>query len=100
MEQCRRQINMCRDRILHVALRNTRTTNEQGHPNILFEPTGLARRQTVLTNMETIIRSINDVRIIHLTALLQTRHQRLHQLINALQSAQTRAVEMIVILDY
>lgn len=94
----RGQINMRRHRILDPAFRNPRTPNEKRHAYILFKTTGLSGRQPVLTNMEPIVGGVDDISIIQFLTLFDARYERIHQLVHALQGAETRAVEVVVVI--
>ena len=74
MEEGWRQVDMRGHCILHVALRNTRPTNKQRHTDIFLKPTSLPGRQSVLTDMEAIVGSIDNIRIIQLVTLLKSSH--------------------------
>ena len=99
MEECRRQIHVGSYRILNMTLRNTRSADEKRNSDILLKPTSFPGRQTMLTDMESIVRSVDNVSIIQLTTVLKPGNKRLNELINALQGTQSRAIKVIIVID-
>lgn len=72
LEECRRDINMGCDRILHLAFWDSRAADVEWNPDIFVESCRLPRRQPMLTDMEPIVGRIEDVGVIELTTLFQT----------------------------
>lgn len=87
------------DRTLNMPLCHARPTNKKGNADILLKSTGLSRRETVLADMEPVVRSEDDVSIVNLATIFQTSHKRLHKFIDTLQRAQARTVKVIVVVD-
>lgn len=53
----------------------------------------------MLTNVESIVGSVDDVCVIQLVACLQAFDQRFYQFIYTLQRPQTRPVEVVITVD-
>lgn len=94
-----RQVDVCSDCIFGLIAWYTRTADKEGHADIFFKPACFPRRQTVLANMVAIVGGVDNVGIVELVAGLKTCNQRINKLVHALQSTQTLAVEMIVVID-
>lgn len=94
-----REIDVRRDCIFSLIAWYTRAADQERHADIFFKPAGFPWRQAVLANMVAIVGGVDDVRIVELAAGLKTRNQRVNKLVHALQSTQSLAVEMIVVVD-
>lgn len=86
--------------ILHVALRNARSADEQRDTDILLKAAGLPWWQTMLTDVEAIVGGVNDIGVVQLVALLETGYQQVYKLVYALQSTQARAIEEVIVVDH
>lgn len=91
---------MRRHRILHMPLRNTRSTDKQGNADVFLETAGLAWRKSMLTNVEPIVGGVDNVCVVQLVTLFEAGHECVHKLVDTLQSTQARAVEKIMIVDH
>lgn len=95
----RSQVDMCCYGILFVTGGNTRTSNEQRHLDIFFISASFSRRQSVLANVEAIVRCVDNVCVVTLTTLLETPDKRIHQLVNCLKNAQTGPIKVVIVFD-
>lgn len=94
------QIDVSRYRILHIAFRDSGATNEQGDSDVLFKTACLARWESVLADVEPVVRGIYNVGVIQLVAFFQTLNEVIHQLVDSLQGTQARSVEVVVVIDH
>lgn len=62
------QINMRRNCVINMALRNTWPANEERNPDVLFKTSRLARCQSVLTNVISVVGCENNICVFQLTA--------------------------------
>ena len=99
IEQSWCDISMCRHNISRVIFSDGRSAYYEGDVYVLFIAARFAWLKPVLTNVESIVTTVEDVCRSHDSVLVQTSHYAIHHLINGLKRAETRTVEMIIVLD-
>ena len=93
------QVDVRRDAILSLSLGNARAANKKRDSDVFFETSGFARGHTVLTDMESVVRSVDDVGVVDLATFFKTRYQFFDQFVNSLQGTQSLAIVMILVVN-
>lgn len=78
---------------------NSGTTDYQWNIYILFVTALLSGWQSMLPNMIPVVASVDQVCVVQDTIILETFNDYFDKLINGLKSAESRAVEFIVVFD-
>ena len=68
-----------------LSLRHPRTSNNKRDIDIFLIGTSFSWRETVLSDVEAIIASIHNVRIIEQVVLLEASHSTINEVVDSLQ---------------
>ncbi len=93
------QVSMRRDTRRDPSLWNSRTTDHKRDIYIFLIAALLARWQTVLSDVEAVVTTVYQVRIVQDVMLLEYLDNSLHELVDRLKSPKSQAIKLIVVLD-
>lgn len=93
------QVSMRRDTRCDPSLWNSGPTDHKRDIYIFLIAALLARWQTVLSDVEAVVATVYQVRIVQDIMLVQYLDNSLHELVNGLKSPESRAVKLIVVFD-
>lgn len=93
------QVSMRRNTGRDLSPWNSGTTNHERDVYVFLIAARLARWQTVLSYVETIVATVYQVRIVQDVMLVEYRNNSLHELVDGLKSPKSQAIKLIIILD-
>lgn len=93
------QVSMRRDMRRDPSLWNSGTTDHKRDIYIFLIAALLARWQTVLSDVEAVVATVYQVRIVQNVMLLEYLDNSLHELVDRLKSPKSQAIKLIVVLD-
>lgn len=99
-EKGRRNIGMCSYYVYRLALRYVRPADIERHIDILLEGARLSGLESVLPNVEAIVGSKDDIRVVEKIVLLQASYNLIYKLIDSLQRLETTDMPLIVETDH
>lgn len=91
---------MRRNAVLGLSLGNSWASNEERDSDVFFKTSSFAWGHTVLTDVESVVGSVDDVGVVNLTTFLKTRDQFLDQFVNSLQGTQSLAIIMVFVVNH
>lgn len=98
-ENRRSEVNVCSYSILNGSGGYTWTSDEEWYADVFVKATLLARGQSVLTQMITIVRTVDDVCLVQYVSIFKLLSYLLYNLVDTLESLETSAVEVIEVRD-
>lgn len=93
------QVSMRRDTRRDPSPWNSGTTDHERDIYILLIAALLSRWQTVLSDVEAVVATVYQVRIVQDVMLLEYLDNSLHELVDRLESPKSQAIKLIVVLD-
>lgn len=81
-----------------MALCDTRPAQYERNSDIFLETTGFPRRKSVLGDMETIIRGVDNEGIIDLSGSFKTCNELVNQLVDTLKGTKALAIIMVIVI--
>lgn len=93
------QVGMRRDTRRDPSRWYSGTTDDKRNIYVFLIATLLARWQTVLSDMEAIVATVYQVRIVQNVMLVECIDNSLHELVDGLKSPKSQAIKLIVVLD-
>lgn len=99
LENGGRQVSVRRDTRRDPSLWNSGTTDHKRDIYIFLVAALLARWQTVLSDVEAVVATVYQVRIVQDVMLLEYIDNSLHELVDRLKSPKSQAIKLIVVFD-
>lgn len=93
------QVSVRRDTRRDPSLWNSGTTDHKRDIYVFLIAALLARWQTVLSDVEAVVATVYQVRIVQDVMLAEYLDNSLHELVNRLKSPKSQAIKLIVVLD-
>lgn len=93
------QVSMRRDTRRDPSLWNSGTTDHKRDIYVFLIAALLARWQTVLSDVEAVVATVYQVRIVQDVMLVEYLDNSLHELVDRLKSPKSQAIKLIVVLD-
>lgn len=93
------QVSVRRDTRRDPSLWNSGTTDHKRDIYVFLIAALLARWQTVLSNVEAVVATVYQVRIVQDVMLVEYLDNSLHELVDRLKSPKSQAIKLIVVLD-
>lgn len=95
-----RKVGVGSDDIRHAALGDLGTPHDERHVDVLLETALLARRETVLANVEAVVAGIDYVRVVEYLELFQPGDDAVHELVDALERLEAGPVKVVIIVHH
>lgn len=89
------EIDVRGDSVFNFPLGHSRAPDNERNPNVLLVTTFLAGRKAMLSNVEAVVRAINDIRVVQDTSFIELDDELLYQLVYRLQSPEPLPVVMV-----
>lgn len=85
------------DEVHILSLWHAGAANQEGHVDVFLNGASLSWLQTMLSNVETIVRREDDVGVVEDTGLIKTLNDGVDHFINGLQCLETAAVVVVTV---